>query len=79
MNLDFDTFDPTAAALKYFYPLVIPNGVIVFDEYAAGEWGESNAVDRYFRGKNLVFRSFPWALSPGAYVVKKPECHARQR
>jgi len=71
MNLDFDTYDPTAAALKHFYPLVIANGVIVFDEYAAREWGESNAVDEYFRGKNLTLRSFPWALSPGAYAVKK--------
>jgi hypothetical protein len=72
MNLDFDTYDPTAAALKHFYPLVVPNGVVVFDEYAAPEWGESNAVDRFFRGKDLIFRSFPWALSPAAYVVKKP-------
>jgi len=76
MNLDFDTYDPTAAALKHFYPLVTPNGVIVFDEYAAREWGESNAVDEYFKGKNLTFRSIPWALSPGAYVVKRPECEA---
>jgi Macrocin-O-methyltransferase (TylF) len=74
MNLDFDTYDPTAAALKHFYPLVIPNGVIVFDEYAAREWGESNAVDEYFKGKNLTFRAIPWALSPGAYVVKRPDC-----
>jgi hypothetical protein len=78
MNLDFDTYDPTAAALKHFYPLVIPNGVIVFDEYAAREWGESNAVDEYFKGKNLTFRSIPWALSPGAYVVKKADCEASQ-
>jgi hypothetical protein len=71
MNLDFDTYDPTAAALRYIYPLVVPNGIIVFDEYAAREWGESNAVDEFFRGKHLVFRSFPWALSPAAYVVKE--------
>jgi hypothetical protein len=76
MNLDFDTYDPTIAALKHLYPLVVPNGVVVLDEYAAREWGESNAVDQYFRGKNLILRSFPWALSPGAYVVKKPNCEA---
>lgn len=71
LNLDFDNYDPTAVALNHFFPLVVPGGVVVFDDYAIAHWGESIAVDEYFQGKNYVFKSFPWALSPKAYLIKR--------
>ena len=70
LNLDFDIFEPTATALQYLYPLIVPGGVIAFDEYAVRGWGESDAVDQYFRGKHIRYQSIPWALSPAAYVIK---------
>ena len=71
VNLDFDIYEPTLAALESLYDLVVPGGVIVFDEYAVHEWGgESRAVDEFFKGKQAVFRSFPWAFSPTAYMIK---------
>ncbi len=70
LNLDFDIYDPTAAALEHLYSLVVPRGVVAFDEYALRGWGESDAADEFFRGKNVVYESIPWALSPAAFIVK---------
>jgi len=70
LNLDFDIYDPTIEALNHLYPRVVPNGVIIFDEYASLKWGESDAVDDFFKDKEVVYTSFPWALSPTAFLVK---------
>jgi len=71
LNLDFDINDPTAAALEHLYPRIVPGGVIVLDEYAARPWGESDATDEFFKDKQVVYHSIPWALSPTAFVVKR--------
>ncbi|MGA8026513.1 MAG: TylF/MycF/NovP-related O-methyltransferase [Bryobacteraceae bacterium] len=70
LNLDFDIYEPTAAALEALYPLIVPNGIIVFDEYASRGWGESDAIDAFFKDKHVVYHSIPWALSPTAFVCK---------
>ncbi|HLP44880.1 MAG TPA: TylF/MycF/NovP-related O-methyltransferase, partial [Candidatus Kapabacteria bacterium] len=70
LNLDFDIYEPTLAALENLYPIVIPNGVIAFDEYAVHQWGEAKAVDEFFTGKNATLKAFPWGFSPTAYMVK---------
>ena len=49
---------------------LVPNGVVVFDEYAIDEWGESIAVDEYFKDKKVVYKSFPWSFSPTAFLIK---------
>jgi Macrocin-O-methyltransferase (TylF) len=72
INLDFDVYDPTKAALEHLYDLVVPNGVIAFDEYAVRQWGESDAVDEFFRDREVVYQTLPWALSPTAFAVKAP-------
>ncbi|MCP4147159.1 MAG: dTDP-6-deoxy-L-hexose 3-O-methyltransferase [bacterium] len=71
VNLDFDIYEPTYAALENLYPRLVPQGIVVFDEYAVHEWEESKAADEYFQGKNIVFETLPWAFSPTAYVVKE--------
>lgn len=70
LDLDFVLYDPTKAALEGFYPLVVPEGLIIFDEYAVAGMGESDAVDEFFAGKKLQLRQFPWATSPTAWCVK---------
>ncbi|MCP4213033.1 MAG: dTDP-6-deoxy-L-hexose 3-O-methyltransferase [bacterium] len=70
LNLDFDIHEPTMAALENIYPRIVPQGIVVFDEYAVHEWEESNAADLYFKGKNVVYKTLPWAFSPTAYLVK---------
>jgi len=70
LNLDFDIYEPTAIALEEFYPLVVPGGVIILDEYASRGWGESEAADAFFKDKHVTYKSIPWALSPTAFVCK---------
>lgn len=71
LNLDFDIYEPTLSALQNLYPLVVPKGLVVFDEYAVHEWGESNAADDYFKDKQVSYLSFPWTFSPTAHIIKK--------
>jgi predicted O-methyltransferase YrrM len=71
VNLDFDIYEPTLAALENLYPIVIPGGVIAFDEYAVHQWGEAKAVDEFFKEKKVVLKAFPWGFSPTAYMVKQ--------
>lgn len=72
LNLDFDVYEPTMEALNALYPKVVPSGIIAFDEYALRGWGESDAVDEFFKDKHATYRTIPWALSPTAFVVKQP-------
>lgn len=73
LNLDFDVYEPTYAALDSFYDRVVGGGIITLDEYAVPNWGESNAVDSFAKKRKikLELESLPWALSPTAYF-KKP-------
>ncbi len=70
LNLDFVMYDPTQASLEHLYRLVIPGGIVAFDEYAMRGNGESDAVDEFFVDKKLELKTIPWALSPTAYMVK---------
>lgn len=72
LHLDVDLYEPTLAALKAFYPLVVPGGVVIFDEYGMTEWpGESQAVEEYFGSKMPKLNKFPFASTPGTYIIKE--------
>ena len=70
LHIDFDTYAGTKAVLEQFYPLVSRGGIIIFDEYADRGWGESDAVDEFFKDKNIVIQRVPNANKPTAYIVK---------
>ena len=70
LYLDLDVYEGTLECLQNLYPLVSNGGLVVFDEYAYPQLGESNAVDQYFNGKNLRLKSFPWAKTPTAFLIK---------
>jgi O-methyltransferase len=47
LRLDTDWYESTAHELLHLYPSVVPNGVIIIDDY--GHWlGARKAVDEYF-------------------------------
>jgi len=72
LHIDCDLYEPTKVGLKYLWPRVVKNGVVVFDDYGVRPWeGESTAIDEYFADKKVILRRFSWAHCPGAYVVKK--------
>lgn len=73
LHFDMDLYEPTLYGLEMLYPLVVPGGVIVLDEYGQIPWqGESNAVDEYFRsiGEMPVVRKHHFAQTPHGYIVK---------
>jgi hypothetical protein len=71
LYIDVDNYEGALAILQNLYPLVCTGGLVVFDEYALRTYGESNAVDEYFKGQNVRLRNLPWANTPSAYMVKE--------
>jgi hypothetical protein len=71
LHLDVDLYEPTLAALKAFYPLVVKGGLVVFDEYGLIDWpGESQAVEEYFGKDQPRIEKFSFASLPGGFFVK---------
>lgn len=68
VHLDVDLYQSTLDCLEYFYPRMVPGGVIITDDY---EWkgtpGVTKAFNEFFEGKpEVIIRSTPVQ----AYVVK---------
>jgi hypothetical protein len=71
LHFDVDLYRPTKVALEHLWPLVVPGGVVAFDEYGIPPWeGESRAVDEFFAGQKIELKRFDWCSNPGAFVVK---------
>jgi hypothetical protein len=72
LHFDCDLYKPTYIGLQYLWPLVVPGGVVAFDEYGIPPWeGESRAVDECFDKLGAPpLQRFTWSSNPGAYVVK---------
>jgi hypothetical protein len=70
LYIDVDNYEGALGILENLYPLVSRGGVVALDEYALPGYGESDAVDEFFREKNVQIRSIPWANTPSAFVVK---------
>ncbi len=71
LYIDVDNYEGTMACLENLYPLVTRGGVVAFDEYALRGYGESDAVDEFFREKSVKLKSFPWGNTPTAYFIKE--------
>jgi O-methyltransferase len=69
-HLDVDLYQSTLDCCAYFYPRIVPGGIILFDEYAfAAARGEKDAVDAFFADKPEC----PITLPTGqAVVIKVP-------
>lgn len=66
--VDFDLYDPTKAVLDRLHDIMVPGGIIVFDEYGFPDWpGETRAVDGFVKRHNLKLKALPWSFAPGAY------------
>ena len=72
LNLDLDTYEGTKAALENFYPIISKNGIIILDEYGKRGWGETDAVDEFFKNKkNITIQSVKYSNQPSAFILKK--------
>lgn len=70
LHLDLDTYHGTKVVLDHFFDHLSPGGLTVLDEYGKRGWGESDAVDEFLNGKNLILESVPHSDQPSAFIVK---------
>ncbi len=68
-HLDMDVKEPTEYALECLYDKVVPNGLIVFDDYNSVA-GESEAVDEFLAKKRLKIEKTNHYSVPS--FVRKP-------
>jgi len=68
LNLDTDIYEPAVTILEHMFPLIVPGGVLILDDYGVFP-GETKAVDDYFQGRTVEIRKFPFCMTP-CYVVK---------
>lgn len=67
-HVDVDLYQSALDCCKYFYPRLVPGGVILFDEYGfAAARGEKDAVDEFLCDKP----EFPITLPTGQAIVLK--------
>ena len=74
LHFDLDLFEPTYYALNKLWDLVVPGGVVVFDEYGLPPWGgEAAAFDRFLQERKLKLRlqKYNWCLTPTAFCIKE--------
>ena len=70
LHLDFDTYHGTKVALDNLYSHVTPGGIILLDEYGKRGWGESDAIDDFFKDKHCSIISVRGSFQPTAYIQK---------
>jgi hypothetical protein len=73
LNLDMDLYEPTLYALERLWDLVVPGGIVIFDEYGLPPWGgEAAAWDEFARKRSikLEMKKHPWSFLPGGYIKK---------
>jgi len=63
LNLDVDIYEPTVAILEYLFPLISPGGIIILDDYGNFP-GETNAVDEFVKGRDVVINKNEEVGSP---------------
>lgn len=67
VHVDVDLYQSAKDCCRHFYPLLVPGGVMIFDDYGFGTCpGVRQAVDEFFEGKHGHFY-----LPTGQYVVIK--------
>lgn len=70
LHIDTDVYEPCRLGLELLYERVVPNGVIVFDDYSTIE-GETAAVDEFFADIRHSFMKFPFSHTKPIYMVKE--------
>jgi hypothetical protein len=71
LYMDLDVGEPTYHILKNLWSRVVPNGIVVFDEYGYHKWDESDGVDTFLKeipGQFKVVNTN--IISPTMYIVK---------
>jgi O-methyltransferase len=69
VHVDVDMYDPTKAALEFFWEALVPGGVMVIDDYNHAVFeGATRAVDEFLMDRTpRLFYSVPFG---SAYIIK---------
>lgn len=52
INIDCDLYEPHLECMEYFYPRMMPGGIMFFDDYHSVEYPmAAHAIDEFMRGK----------------------------
>lgn len=66
VHVDVDVYQPTRDCLEYFYPRLMPGGILVSDDYS---WpGARKAIEEFCAARSLEFRTTPHKQ---AYIVRQ--------
>jgi predicted O-methyltransferase YrrM len=67
VNIDVDLYEPTKDSIEYFWPKVMPGGVLICDDYGSEKTpGAKIAIDEYFFNYNIE------TLDTGQAIIFKP-------
>lgn len=59
LRLDTDWYESTKHELNHLFPILLPNGVLIIDDY--GHWaGSKKAVDEYFSDKPMLLTNIDY-------------------
>lgn len=62
VHMDLNASAPTAEALRYAWPRLVPGGMIVFDDYGDSHYSDQRRlVDQYFAGEGVPLFALPTA------------------
>jgi len=70
VHIDVDLYQPTRDSFEFFYPRLMPNGVMVFDDYGTEKFpGARAAIDEYLsQARDAFFVALP---SGQAFLLKR--------
>lgn len=71
LHIDLDTYAGTKSSLENFFPLVSKGGIVIFDEYGERGWGETEAIDNYFKNTEYKIQKTKNSYYPTAFLIKK--------
>lgn len=70
VHIDVDLYQPIKDSLEFFYPRLVPGGIIVLDDYGYLNFpGAKKAVDEFLVGVPAFFLPIP---SGSAFIMKMP-------
>ena len=71
VHIDVDMYQPTLDSIKFFFPRLEKNGIIICDDYNISAFpGAKKAWDEYFEDKEDQFKLFYEIPFGGCFIIK---------
>lgn len=69
LHIDTDTYEPVEVTLERMWDRVVKGGIVILDDY--GVWpGETQAVDDFFKDKNVQIKKLSISHDRPSYIIK---------